>query len=34
MIEDLLKYNKEANPQKISDTVIYKYLNDKCNTFC
>lgn len=33
MLEDLVKYNKEANPQKISDTVIYKYLHNENHTF-
>lgn len=33
MIEDLERYNKKANPNKISDTVIYKYLNNEGNSF-
>lgn len=35
MIEDLIKYNNEADPQQIKDTAIFKYLDDKkCNHYC
>lgn len=35
MIEDLIKYNNEADPKQIKDTAIFKYLNDKkCNHYC
>lgn len=32
MIEDVIKYNKYADPKQIEDTVIYKYLFEKKNT--
>ena len=32
MIEDLIKYNKDADSKQIADTVIYKYLFEKQNT--
>lgn len=32
MIEDLIKYNKKADPKQIEDTVIYKHLFKKQNT--
>lgn len=32
MIEDVIKYNKNADPKQIGDTVIYKYLFEKQNT--
>lgn len=35
MIEDLIKYNNEADPKQIKDTAIFKYLDDKkCNHYC
>ena len=32
MIEDLIKYNKDSDPNTIADTAIFKYLNEKGNT--
>ena len=32
MIEDLIKYNKDADSKQIADTVIYKYLFEKQDT--
>lgn len=33
MIEDLIKYNKDADSKQIADTVIYKYLFEKQDTY-
>ena len=33
MIQDLIKYNNNSNSLKVSDTAIYKYLNEKGNNF-
>ncbi len=33
MIEDLIRYNKEANPEKVTDTVIYRYLKELGKSF-
>lgn len=32
MIEDLIKYNKDSDPNTIADTAIFTYLNEKGNT--
>ena len=35
MIEDLIKYNKNADPKQIKDTAIFKYLDEKeRNHYC
>lgn len=35
MIEDLIKYNKNADPKQIKDTAIFNYLNEKgSNHYC